>query len=46
MSLSDGIEIAQALTLGTATAVSNGSYKDGRGTSAFIIEKALHKQED
>ena len=39
MSLSDdGIVIAQALIQGTAIAVSNGSFKDSQGTSAFIIE--------
>jgi hypothetical protein len=34
----DGSIIAQALRDGTAIAVSDGSYKHGQGTSAFIIE--------
>jgi hypothetical protein len=34
----DGIAMAQAIRNGTAIAVSDGSYKDGRGTSAFILE--------
>ena len=37
--LSDnGIAIAQALIQGTAIAVSDGSFKDSQGTSAFILE--------
>jgi hypothetical protein len=34
----DGKDIAQAISRGSAIAVSDGSYKDGRGTSAFILE--------
>jgi hypothetical protein len=34
----DGVAMAQAIRNGTAIAVSDGSYKDGRGTSAFILE--------
>jgi hypothetical protein len=39
MSLEDnGLQIARALIQGTAIAVSDGSFKDGQGTSAFVIE--------
>jgi hypothetical protein len=39
LSLDDnGIEIAKALRNGSAIAVSDGLYKDGRGTAAFITE--------
>ena len=39
MSLSDnGIAITQALIQGTAIAVSDGSFKESQGTSAFIIK--------
>jgi hypothetical protein len=39
MSVNDnGTEIADALQEGTAVAVSDGSYKDAQGTSAFVIE--------
>jgi hypothetical protein len=34
----DDAEIADALQEGTAAAVSNGSFKDAQGASAFIIE--------
>jgi hypothetical protein len=37
----DDLDIAQALLLGTAIAVGNGLYKDGRGMSAFIIEVSM-----
>ena len=40
MSLEDnGLQIARALIQGTAIAVSDGSFKDGQGTSAFVIER-------
>jgi hypothetical protein len=34
----NGLTIATALLQGTVIAVSNGSFKDNQGTSAFIIE--------
>jgi hypothetical protein len=34
----EGKGIAQAIKNGTAIAVSDGSYKDGKGTAAFILE--------
>jgi NAD(P)-dependent dehydrogenase (short-subunit alcohol dehydrogenase family) len=34
----NGIAMAKAIQNGTAIAVSDGSYKDGRGTAAFILE--------
>jgi hypothetical protein len=34
----DGEAIAKAISKGTAITVSDGSYKDGRGTAAFILE--------
>jgi hypothetical protein len=34
----DGEAIAKAISKGTAIAVSDGSYKDGRGTAGFILE--------
>ena len=34
----NGIALATAIRNGTAIAVSDGSYKDGRGTAAFILE--------
>jgi hypothetical protein len=34
----EGEAMAQAIKNGTAIAVSDGSYKDGRGTAAFILE--------
>jgi hypothetical protein len=34
----NGTEIADALQEGTAAAVSDGSYEDAQGTSAFVIE--------
>jgi hypothetical protein len=34
----EGKAIAQAIKKGTAIAVSDGSYKDGKGTAAFILE--------
>jgi hypothetical protein len=36
----NGLAIARALIAGTAIAVSDGSFKDNQGTSAFIIEGA------
>ena len=36
--LDDGRALAHALRQGTAIAVSDGSYKAGRGTAAFILE--------
>jgi hypothetical protein len=38
----EGTAMAQALRNGTAIAVSDGSYKDSRGTAAFILEPSVH----
>ena len=41
MTITDnGLEIATALKLGTAIAVSDGSFKDYHGTAAFVLEGA------
>ena len=39
----NGIAIAQALIQGTTITVSDGSFKDSQGTSAFDIEGGLSK---
>jgi hypothetical protein len=41
----DGEAMAQAIRQGTAIAVSDGSYKDGRGTAAFILETSENSTE-
>jgi hypothetical protein len=38
----DGKAMAQAIRNGTAIAVSDGSYKTGRGTAAFILETSAN----
>jgi hypothetical protein len=38
----NGTGLAASLIAGSAIAVSDGSFKDGRGTAAFVIEDCIH----
>jgi hypothetical protein len=41
----NGKNVAQAIILGTAIAVCDGSYKDDFGTAAFVLQRGASKQE-